>query len=214
MAFPKNYASAALSILEGVAIQYLYPIPIWGVFDSSGNKICEYDTVTAMTFKGSAKVTNAPVQDGSFVSYNKVVDPFVTTIRLTKGGSSSDVGTFIKALEAAKDTTDLYSVYTPQKNYTGVNIVDVSYSRTAASGKSMVSVDLVLQEIRTAYATYTTTQATTGTTTTKSTTNATSPTSAAAKSTGTVSTSTSNQSKLSSLGNSASSVFSKIKAAL
>lgn len=214
MAFPKNYASAALAILEGVAIQYLYPVPVWGVFNSSGKKICEYDTVTAMTFKGSAKVTNAPVQDGSFVSYNKVVDPFITTIRLTKGGKSADVGAFIKALEAAKDTTDLYSVYTPEKNYTGVNIVDVSYSRTAAAGKSMVSVDLVLQEIRTAYATYTTTQATTGTTSTQSTTNATSPTSAASKSTGTVSLTDQFKSKLSSLGNATSSVFSKIKAAL
>jgi len=167
-----NYAAqAAIGLIESQLISTIFPRPVWGVFDGKKNKlVVEADTVLSIQYKNEARVTTAPTANGSFVAYNKIKTPYNAVVRMVKsdntasllsGISSALLGTskqskkdFLTALEAARDSTNLYKIVTPDATYENANIISLSYQRSASSGSDLLIVDVFLQEIRTATSVY------------------------------------------------------------
>jgi len=167
-----NYAAqAAIGLIESQLINTIFPRPVWGVFDSKKNKlVAEADTVLSIQYKNEARVTTAPTANGSFVAYNKVKTPYSAVVRMVKGDNTASLlsgisslllGTskqskkdFLAALEAARDSTNLYRIVTPDATYANANIISLAYQRSAASGSDLLIVDVFLQEIRAATSVY------------------------------------------------------------
>jgi len=167
-----NYAAqAAIGLIESQIVSTIFPRPFWGGVDAPTLKVvAEADTVASIQYKNEARVTTAPTANGSFVAYNKIKTPYNAVVRMVKsdntasllsGVSSALLGTstqskfdFLAALEAARDSTNLYDIVTPDATYYDANIISLSYQRSASSGSDLLIVDVFLQEIRTATSVY------------------------------------------------------------
>lgn len=103
-------------------------------------------------------VSDYPVQEGAFSSYDKVVNPFEVMVRMYKGGTKQARKQFLDSIEAIAGTLELFDIVTPERTYLNVNIIRYEVTRRGPRGAYFLSeVDLYFREIRTVTASYTTT---------------------------------------------------------
>ncbi len=120
----------------------------WGVFRASGQPVALCDSVVSFDYRNSSKLSDYPVEQGAFATYNKVANPFDVRVRMTRGGSVKDMAAFTSALNSAAGSIDLYTVLTPDRVYGLVNIEAVDYRRESSSGATLIIADLYLREVR------------------------------------------------------------------
>jgi hypothetical protein len=131
----------------------------WGVFDQNGIPLLLADNVTKVAYQNSSKVSNAPVEQGTFAHYNKVNNPNQVTVQLTKGsGGALERGAFIALVDAFAGSIDLFTIITPEKIYPDCNIIGVDYSREAGDGARMIKVNITFEQIRQVTVKYTKTE--------------------------------------------------------
>jgi hypothetical protein len=119
----------------------------WGLF-LNGEPVVIADSVLSIEFTQDFSITNAPVEQGSFASYNKVQRPFETTLRFATGGSIADRQNLINSIAAIIGDTNLYDVVTPEVTYTNLNLVHQNYLRSAERGAGLLTIDVRAQEVR------------------------------------------------------------------
>jgi hypothetical protein len=120
----------------------------WGLFDADGNEAVEADNTVAFELSAEARISDYPVEQGGFSSFNKVIVPYETHLVMTKGGSVEDRAQFLSILQNASQTTDLFSVTTPECTYLDMNITGVRRVATADRGSGLLTVELVLRKVR------------------------------------------------------------------
>lgn len=140
-----------LMTADSPAIQPTSRIPAWGIYLNGAIAIAA-DSILKVEYKASARISNAPQEKGSFQAYNKVQAPYESRVQLTKAGSESDRAAFLTALEAAKQSLDLYDIVMPEKSYLNANITGYSLVRTARSGVTLLTVEVMFEEVRQASA--------------------------------------------------------------
>jgi len=107
-------------------------------------------------YRKEMRVSDYPVEGGSFVTYNKVELPASPVVTMAFSGSSSDRHTFLGQIDAATKSVNGYDITTPEVTYVNYTIELYSYERRAYRGATLLMVELTLKEIRTAAAAYTT----------------------------------------------------------
>ena len=135
--------------------------PIWGIVDSNHNFVVTPDSVLDFDFRKEFRVANFQIQSGGFASYNKVNLPFEIVVRMSKGGDQQSRTDFLAQIQAIADTTDLYSILTPEKTYQNCNITRSELSRRGEEGAFFIEVDVFFIEIRQVSAQYSATAANT-----------------------------------------------------
>lgn len=168
----------ALLTADSPAIQPTSRVPAWGIY-KAGVLALEADSILKLEYKGSARISNAPQEEGAFQSYNKVQAPYESRVMMTKGGSESDRAAFLDALETIKKSTELYDIVMPEKSYLNANVTGYTFARSASSGVTLLRVEVMFEEVRQAAApAFTTTTGGGATTTTPAITAPKSPTGA------------------------------------
>lgn len=120
------------------------------------------DSFGEFSYRNEWSVSDFPVQDGAFASYNKVANPYDIVLRLYKGGTKEARKRFLDSIEAIAGSLELYDILTPEKPYLNVNVTRFEVMRRGEKGAYFLSeVDLYFREIRQVAATYTTTAVTT-----------------------------------------------------
>ena len=140
-----SYADDVLGSLlsgDGIGVFDSSTTDQWGIF-LDGSAVVTADTVTRVNYKREWAVSDFPVEQGSFSSYNKVQIPFDARVRFTSGGSESNRAALLNSVASiADDTVNLYTVVTPEETYPSVTITHYEYSRTATDGVGLLSVDV------------------------------------------------------------------------
>jgi hypothetical protein len=160
---PPSVAVPPLILLASEAISSLLwraslVPPAWGVFDQNGDQVLFPDSVLEFTKRQQYDLARYPVQDGSFASYNKVIEPFEITLRLSKGGTLSDRVNFLASIDALVASIALYTVVTAEATYPSVNFDRSEVTRRGAKGAYFLTeVDVYCQQIIQTQAQYTTT---------------------------------------------------------
>ena len=131
----------------------------WDIFDADGKKLLEFDTFFSVDAMSDAQVTQAPVENGSFASYNKQIAPTRSTVVLGYTGSSLVRSAIIKKCEALISGTDLVSIVTPDRTLLDMSLVAMDYSYRAEHGIDRLVVALILEEVRQVSAEYTSSSA-------------------------------------------------------
>lgn len=168
----KTLVSAGLGILQNAVWATLKKQETWGIYESgsTSKKFAETGSdkgfasfltsqlstkfgsyqVSILSFDLGADsiVSDFPIERGSFANYNKVLRPRMIKITYAVTGTKSDKSNFLKELEKARDKTTLFDVWTPEASFKDYTIASYSYSRTAESGSDMLTIDVVLNEIR------------------------------------------------------------------
>jgi hypothetical protein len=176
---PAPAAVVSLGLALGRLWQSIFAQPQWAIYKANpvrkaADGLDEVPVVSERTpvvapdsfgefgYRNEWVVSDFPVQDGSFASYNKVAQPFEIYVRMYKGGSKEARKRFLDSIEAIAGTTDLYDIVTPEHVYLNVNVIRFEVARRGERGAFFLSeVDLYFREIRQVSATYTTTAVTT-----------------------------------------------------
>jgi hypothetical protein len=163
----------AVTILASDAAQIAraFGPPQWGIFDQFGVLLIQADSIAAIDYKREYRISDYPVEQGGFASYDKVAEPSdvrVTMVisgkgtllsNLVTGGALGAIVTgvdmaannraqVLNTLEALAATLDLVTVITPEQTYAGLNVVHHDYRRDNRNGFSLLTVDVWLREVR------------------------------------------------------------------
>lgn len=122
--------------------------PQWAIVKAGGASAIQVDSIVAMEPSRDFRISDYPVENGGFQSYDKVATPAETRVTVTKGGGDSDRQGFFDQLDALIETTDLVNIVTPDSSYLDRNLVRYSYDRRADRGLGLLTVELIFQEVR------------------------------------------------------------------
>lgn len=120
----------------------------WAVFDAGGEKIAPYDSVFAVGSQVDSRISDYPLEQGSFASYNKIDMPFDVVVTLNCGGSEGDRAEFLSKLEEARRSLDKFSVLTPERTYRDVNFTGMNVQRSTREGANLIIAQLIGREVR------------------------------------------------------------------
>lgn len=137
----------------------------WMILTNDGSPVIVPDTVPRFEYRGDSRVSGYPVEQGAFESYNKVQQPFdirmtmacaglnyvqgaVAAIGLNLGQQLMQKPAFLDTLDYMKETTDLFTIVTPDRAYQSVNMVHFDYKRETLNGATMLLVEAWFEEIR------------------------------------------------------------------
>ena len=155
---PTNIGGALIKFGGAALINAIFG-NYWGIFGQNGIPLLLSDNVTSVKHQNTSKVSNAPVERGSFASYNKVRDPFTVTVQMTKGSGGVFMrGAFLALLDALANSTDLFLVITPEAVYPNMAITGYDYAREASDGARLLKVNIHLTEVRQVTVKYTKTK--------------------------------------------------------
>lgn len=127
----------------------------WGIFNQYGIPIMLADTVYSVKYQNSSQIAQAPVEKGTFASYNKVQNPYQASVTLIRGGGDVTMrGLFMAQLELLSKSTLLFHVITPEYVHINASIVGYDYAREPQGGARMIIANIHLEEVREAEVTY------------------------------------------------------------
>jgi len=145
---PRNVGGALIKFGGAALINAVFG-NYWGIFGQNGIPLLLSDNVTSVRHQNTSQVSNAPVERGSFASYNKVGDPFTVTVQMSKGsGGVFARGAFLGLLDTLANSTDLFLVITPEAVYPNMAITGYDYAREASDGARLLKVNIHLAEVR------------------------------------------------------------------
>lgn len=121
---------------------------LWGVFDSKGDKIADYDSVVSVSYQDNSRVVDYPVEQGSFASYNKVDQPFTIELLLTCAGDYQRRDKFQQDLIRQKRSLNIFRVLGEDSTYTDCNLTSVDWQRTVENGANIIKAYCEFREIR------------------------------------------------------------------
>jgi hypothetical protein len=122
--------------------------PVWGVFDEFGKQVLTPDTFLGIEYINSHRVSDYPLEKGSFAYYNKVQEPFSARVKVAKSGTETDRITFLNAIDALSKSLLLYTLITPEETYKSVSIERYDYLRETRNGAGIIIANIHFVEIR------------------------------------------------------------------
>lgn len=129
----------------------------WGLFTQDGDIAAPCDNVVAFDNSLEARISDYPVapspggsstQTVGFGSYNKVIVPFDIRLMLSRGGSVEDRQDFLKAVQDAWQSTELFNVVTPECVYLDMNVVGVRRAASGDRGVGLMVLEIALRKVR------------------------------------------------------------------
>jgi hypothetical protein len=125
-------------------------VPQWQITDSNGAELLTPDSVIDFEYRNENKISNYPVEEGSFASYNKIATPFDARVTLACNGNGGMTREqFLGTVKALLDSLTLITIVTPDATYQNCNLVHFDYRRESRQGISLVVAQLWFQEVRT-----------------------------------------------------------------
>lgn len=160
-----NVPGALLPILSPTAETFLFralfnKAPKWGIYSPSTNlRVVDADSVLSFDNRNEWKVSDFPIQNGQFASYNKVILPFEVSVRFCKTGTLADRQLFLQQIQNIAGDTNLYNVVTPELTYLNCNITRYEVMRRDnRDAFALWEVDVYLRNIQQVTAQFSTTQ--------------------------------------------------------
>jgi hypothetical protein len=114
-------------------------------FSGSASFAC---SVGSLDFRQDYRISTAPQEQGSFLSYNKVQDPFAGRVTFLVGGNDAQRSAFLATVAALVASISLFALVMPEMTYPSVNCTHFDFRRTARSGVSLLAVDVWVEQVR------------------------------------------------------------------
>jgi hypothetical protein len=137
-----------LLVTDAAQVLALFASPQWGIFSSGGAPAITADTVLDVEYRQENRISTAPQEQGSFLSYNKVSDPFTARVTFAQGDSAAERSAFLNQILAVQASLDLFSLVTPEITYPSVNVTHHDYRRTSIRGVTLLVVDVWVEQVR------------------------------------------------------------------
>jgi hypothetical protein len=133
--------------LSGVLWHATQSAPVWGVFDSGNVSVLKADSIQDFGWRQEYRVSNFPVQQGEFASYNKVRLPFECSVIATKGGTLTQRIQFLQQVDALASSLKLYTIITPEKSYLNCNVTRAELARRGSGAACWFDVEVFFVQV-------------------------------------------------------------------
>jgi hypothetical protein len=145
---PKNVLTSVGISLGGAALINGVFGKTWGIVNQFGVPVVLADNVVSFNYDAGCSISKYPVEQGSFASYNKVNNPSMASVQMTKGGDSVlSRSLFITQIEALLKSTLSFHIITPEYVYLNYQIIGINKARSAQDGATLIRVNLDLEEV-------------------------------------------------------------------
>lgn len=108
----------------------------------------EFSRVMDLELSAESKVVAAPIEKGSFASYNKVASPTGIRATLAVEGEDYQLRDVVDTLFELRDGTELVNFVTPIQEYQRYTLEKFSYQQAAEKGVNVLYVELNLAEVK------------------------------------------------------------------
>ncbi|CAI3933222.1 unnamed protein product [Commensalibacter communis] len=102
--------------------------------------------VIDLNYSSTSNITDAPLMNGQFLPYNKVINPTEATINYTTTGTEKQRKFFENALKKAKSSFALFTLHTGELSIPFVNIVGYSVHRDQKNVQ-MYNISIQVREV-------------------------------------------------------------------
>jgi hypothetical protein len=153
---PGIIASLQVQAPPGFLVQASKATPVWGVFDSSGNLAIAPQSIAAFGMRSEWRISDYPVQDGTFASYDKVTVPREIMVRMMIGKTLQDRVAFELACETVAASLDTYTIITPEKSYQNMNCLRHEVNRVETKGAYFIEAEMYFRQVNPVNAQYST----------------------------------------------------------
>lgn len=124
----------------------------WGIYTNDGKNLFPLAKITGMSLNATASVAQAPLEDGGFMPYNKVIAPQqwgVTAVFMKDSlGAAGDQSKVLKKLEGLRRDASSLILRMPGYKSSAVTLSGYEFERTSQSGCDLLIVRMTLQEVR------------------------------------------------------------------
>ena len=157
-----TFNNIALLTADAVSVINAFTGPQWGIF-LNGGQVVGQDILGAflsnVTGFGNGNfldldyhvryaISEYPVEQGAFQSYNKVQTPFDVAVTITAGGSDANRTLLLTQVEAIIGSTNLYTVMMPEGTLNSVNPIAYGYRRQHDRGLGLLEVNILFKQVR------------------------------------------------------------------
>lgn len=122
--------------------------PTWGIYKPDGSLAVKPDSFYAFGVRSDKRVSNFPIEQGSFGSFNKVSVPGEVRVVMTKGGTDQQRRKFLDQVADLISTFDLMTLVIPEGRQRGYTCHHYDYERKGQNGVWLLEVELLLQLIK------------------------------------------------------------------
>ena len=120
----------------------------WALLAEDGRSLMEFDAILSFEASAENRVSQEPVEKGSFATYNRAASPTRLNVRLARSGTGYDQQTMLDTLERLCNGTELVTLTTPAQEYAGYALEGYRHSHSDTDGAQLLVVDLSLVEVR------------------------------------------------------------------
>lgn len=108
----------------------------WILADEAGNPVLPLHSFIGIDVASDGNTASAPVEQGSFNSYNKTRAPKQLTIDVSFSGTTSELHEALDTLDELQESTNTFSVVTPEYEYENYTLESYNYSKRIDDGGS------------------------------------------------------------------------------
>ena len=127
----------------------------WTIMDEGGATAITFTSFINMDLKTENKIIQSPVEQGSFVAYNKVQAPLDIGLQVAISGSALELEVAVTSLLEMSKGTQLVSLITPEQEYKDLNLTKLAWRRAVDDGTNIIYIDCGLSEVRQVTSEYT-----------------------------------------------------------
>lgn len=142
-------AEITLLVADAKLIAGFFAPSQWGIHNAKGEPIAIVDSFVSMDHDKEWRISNYPIEGGSFAAYNKVETPYQQRIVLSRGGTADERGDFISAVSKAVSSLELYSIETPEILFYNVSLTSFRFGRRSNKGATIIVMEITVEQIRT-----------------------------------------------------------------
>ena len=162
MAFSLNETTLLSAINSGNIFSIINSTlsPGYGVYLKSGEKALSPTSFLGVEYGSDASVVSAPIEKGSYTSFNKVKRPSVIRVLFTLEGWTGYSGSIpnltnftltsrsdmLEALDKMIDSADVYDIETPDTTYEDYDLIRYNY-RTSDRDVTLLTVEAIFQAV-------------------------------------------------------------------
>ena len=120
----------------------------WTFKDKQGTTVFSDAKVIDIGVEDNGTVVEAPIEEGSFFSYNKTGEPIRVNCTLAFQGTAQYLQSTLATIKKYKTSMDLFSVITPFAEYEKMALQSYSYTRDVTNGEGVLYVKIECVEIK------------------------------------------------------------------
>lgn len=129
----------------------------WTFKDKQGSSVFADAKVIDHGFENNGSVVSAPIEEGSFFSYNKTGEPIKISCTLAFQGTMQYLQSALEIVKKYKTSMDVFSIITPFAEYENMALESYSYTRDVTNGVGLLYIKINCVEIKEVNVAYSTT---------------------------------------------------------